>query len=669
MPDGERHVGALDLFAQDFSQRTDAVVALLRASAERWREGEAQRLELGRQLRRARNHEPLQWWKVEKEDRFYQALKTHGFEKEATMLAEGAAAEEFSGTYESIIAGSDLTGIEFFERGLIAARAVARVEVPLDLQRVSYGSGVLVSPRLFLTNHHVIPSDVVAAGTTVQFEYLTTAGGKLRDPLEFAMEPGTFFKTDREMDFTLVALRPEGSNGVELRSRGWCPLIAQSGKTMIGSRANIIQHPRGERMQVAVRSNRIVTVVGDFLQYTTDTEHGSSGSPVFNDYWQLAAIHHMGVPDLTGDHRPRLDDGSAWTGDPQTASRIVTVGNEGTRISQIVQHVATALDGESERTLFAQCLEPPDAMNLWDLFVRTGTVVAVGPGLGLERPADPHAGDGPHAPRGVAGPDAHVAASLVERFGPRRGDYDKAADNVARRETWDDLDDLWGGPVRPLAKRLRQRLVRHETGVLAFAEARYRWLYPSLDVTAEGAIRDLITGDPRPACDVMEDELAGLRAAMATDPSRSIDPLTDADGAIARAEEAGVALAAVRAIAPHRGAPSALAGDLHALFALARPTTRAAVIASDGSMADEPFRKGAVARAVFYVLLRYGPVADVGDALLARLARWHAEDPVDDWERRRNMLIAGAQGTRNPFVDQPELARPAFLAALVTTDA
>ena len=36
----------------------------------------------------------------------------------------------------------------------------------------------------------------------------------------------------------------------------------------------------------------------DFLYYRTDTEPGSSGSPCFNDPWELVALHHSGVPDL-----------------------------------------------------------------------------------------------------------------------------------------------------------------------------------------------------------------------------------------------------------------------------------------------------------------------------------------------------------------------------------
>ncbi|MCF6318725.1 MAG: endonuclease [Proteobacteria bacterium] len=93
------------------------------------------------------------------------------------------------------------------------------------------------------------------------------------------------------------------------------------------------------------------------------------------------------------------------------------------------------------------------------------------------------------------------------------------------------------------------------------------------------------------------------------------------------------------------------------------------------------FRKGDIARAMFYMDVRYenlgeidstgtpepdlvitddlgliGPTA--GDTaylgLKSVLLQWHAQDPVDDIERERNEVVFSYQGNRNPFVDHPE---------------
>ena len=52
-----------------------------------------------------------------------------------------------------------------------------------------------------------------------------------------------------------------------------------------------------------------------------------------------------------------------------------------------------------------------------------------------------------------------------------------------------------------------------------------------------------------------------------------------------------------------------------------------------------------------------------GTAYMGRLSvllEWHAQDPPDDDERRRNEVIYSYQGNRNPFVDHPEWAECLF---------
>ncbi|MCB4797974.1 Ig-like domain-containing protein [Neotamlana laminarinivorans] len=65
--------------------------------------------------------------------------------------------------------------------------------------------------------------------------------------------------------------------------------------------------------------------------------------------------------------------------------------------------------------------------------------------------------------------------------------------------------------------------------------------------------------------------------------------------------------------------------------------------------------KGDVARMVMYVHIRYGDsFAEVGS--LELFLKWNAEDPVSEFEKQRNNVIYGAQGNRNPFIDNPYLA-------------
>ena len=197
----------------------------------------------------------------------------------------------------------------------------------------------MISPRLFLTNNHVLPDQETAGGSLAQFEYLTTASGTARDPHLYLMRPDIFFVTDAKLDISIVALEDQNAAKQPLELRGWCPLIAGSGKAIKGERVNIIQHPSGERMQVTVRENTIVAVEEQFLQYEADTQPGSSGAPVFNDQWEMAALHHAGVPKRDAKKRILTRSGKPWSGRREDADDIDWVANEGVRISSLMEHV------------------------------------------------------------------------------------------------------------------------------------------------------------------------------------------------------------------------------------------------------------------------------------------------------------------------------------------
>ena len=65
--------------------------------------------------------------------------------------------------------------------------------------------------------------------------------------------------------------------------------------------------------------------------------------------------------------------------------------------------------------------------------------------------------------------------------------------------------------------------------------------------------------------------------------------------------------------------------------------------------------RGDVARMIMYLNIRYGETFDkVGT--LELFLEWNAADPVSDFEIQRNAVIQGAQGNRNPFIDNPYLA-------------
>lgn len=216
---------------------------------------------------------------------------------EAGLLdpVEAESAPEAAGiVIERIINAEDFVDIRYLEAGTAASRAVGRVVIRDGSgRRIGYGTGSLVSPRLLLTNNHVLANSAAAAASMIEFNYQDGIDGRPLQPVTFGFDPATFFVTDQQLDFALVAVR---ATAAQLAQFSFNPLVPAEGTVVVGEAVTIIQHPRGEMKQVALRDNHIVDIVDRYLHYETDTEPGSSGSPVFNDQWELVALHHASVP-------------------------------------------------------------------------------------------------------------------------------------------------------------------------------------------------------------------------------------------------------------------------------------------------------------------------------------------------------------------------------------
>jgi S1-C subfamily serine protease len=245
---------------------------------------------------------------------------------------------------ERIMGKSDLMSVRYLELGLRIARTVGRIHVRrADGALQGYGTGFLVSPRLLLTNNHVLTDAGITATSRVEFDFQEGIDGRLQSSIFLNFDPAAFFITDKALDFSLVALKGDLR---KIAPYGWNGLSAAEGKIIIGEYVSIIQHPSGERKQLALRENQVIDVLDNFLHYRTDTSPGSSGSPVFNDQWEIVALHHSGVPKKDAQGRVLTKDGQVYT--PTMSETLIDwIANEGVRISQILRHVqGLSLSGE-----------------------------------------------------------------------------------------------------------------------------------------------------------------------------------------------------------------------------------------------------------------------------------------------------------------------------------
>lgn len=235
--------------------------------------------------------------------------------------------------HERILGSNDLRDINYLELAIAVARAICRIRIGS-----AAGTGVLIGPRLLMTNNHVLRSSDDALAAEAQFDYQENVSGDLLPVQTFRFDPKYFFITDKNLDFTIVGITEMSGKGKSISSYPWRQLIPTLGKAEKGDPLNIIQHPRGGLKQIALRNNEIIQIPAgkpDFLYYTTDTEPGSSGSPCFNDQWELIALHHSGVPQMDGDNILKKD-GSPWNEDKDDPALIDWIANEGARVSAMV---------------------------------------------------------------------------------------------------------------------------------------------------------------------------------------------------------------------------------------------------------------------------------------------------------------------------------------------
>lgn len=247
-------------------------------------------------------------------DKIAEAVQSRFAEKGAPLEDEDVSkiseVEALSGEtpYEKISGVSNLYDVSILERALRLSRAVARIMLPTG----GLATGFMISHNVLLTNRHVFSSGDDTNGARVQFNYQRDLLGNVGPIEEYPLTSESFIKADAALDFAVVKF-DYASPGTRW---GDIPLI--SGEINKDKDVYIIQHPGGQPKQIAMADNEVSYVGTNVMHYITDTMPGSSGSPVFNERFELVALHHAG----------------GWL--PQPGGGGVYFRNEGIRITAIL---------------------------------------------------------------------------------------------------------------------------------------------------------------------------------------------------------------------------------------------------------------------------------------------------------------------------------------------
>ncbi|MEH2108078.1 trypsin-like peptidase domain-containing protein [Nostoc sp.] len=193
-----------------------------------------------------------------------------------------------------------------------------------------YASGFLVGGDYLLTNRHVVHDKNLLPEFRAVFDYEAKSRRQEGDPEllarldKYKFDP-TFLVTslNTDLDYVLLKLKPldgqfkgvnlaktlAGEIAPELTTKTLADSalkdnleqefvdIIQSKNFISADPIHMIQHPGGRPKEIVVFNNRLVNFYENFLEYETDAEPGSSGSPLFNTDWQVVGIHQAAILD------------------------------------------------------------------------------------------------------------------------------------------------------------------------------------------------------------------------------------------------------------------------------------------------------------------------------------------------------------------------------------
>jgi hypothetical protein len=243
--------------------------------------------------------------------------------------------------------------LAWYRTGIDRCRLVARI---VDQFGSHLGTGFLIQAGqlapggppadepLLVTNAHVLGTEDSEARPPDQVKVVFDALDDAR-PLTFEVDKILWSSPRGALDFTVARLknrRPEVASPFPVAKKVPDPAEQR--------RVYIIGHPQGRPLTISLQDNAILDCEAPMLHYHAATEPGSSGSPVFNDQWELVALHHRGEEKMRRLHNKQ---GSY-------------PANEGILIDDIRKHIAgqlvTVQTKRAKRSTAAQRPRPQPRM-------------------------------------------------------------------------------------------------------------------------------------------------------------------------------------------------------------------------------------------------------------------------------------------------------------------
>lgn len=195
---------------------------------------------------------------------------------------------------EKVFGPDGLVTLKWYELGLERCRSVVRFETATGR---GMGTGFVVrggdlDPRLgdeplVLTNAHVVSDDPAVTPALRPPDAVVRFHGFDRGEAPYRIREVLRSSSPVRFDFTLLRLASSPPPVFPY------PIVASPDLTG-RRRLYMIGHPLGGDLSLSLQDNLLIDSDGRFVHYRTPSEPGSSGSPVFDDQWNLLALHHAG---------------------------------------------------------------------------------------------------------------------------------------------------------------------------------------------------------------------------------------------------------------------------------------------------------------------------------------------------------------------------------------
>ena len=539
---------------------------------------------------------------------------------------------------ERVIKGDDTLDISYLEKGVIAAKSVCRIDINSTEGEEGYGTGFLIAPQILITNHHVLPDAVFAEKSYAEFNYEKGTDDLPLSVKVFRFNPERLFYTNEELDYSIIWVEDRSADGLSiLRDNSYLKLNPHLGKTKEGNYVSIIQHPDGKMKKVALRQNEITNLsLPKFIRYVTDTKSGSSGAPVFNDKWEVVALHHAGIPSYNADGKILNLAGEIWDRS-QGEVQVNWVENEGVRVSSIVYDITTV----AVRTF----------PFLRDFFEPLTDIADIRKSMGIS-----------------------VDELQTESYYPERVDMD------LKGRYYLNIKDVNHVTFNELHGLIEETHTTHHN----YDPAKY--VYPKVDLQPDGQLKGIYSNKVFTVEElVLADKKVDIERQLRFIELEKNEELVGKDVFDQRVED-------LEELLPYNcehvvcqswfKKQEPMRGDLHHLFACETtcntfrnnlpyfdfpdypPKSSSITVkelpacgnAEEGLFEPE-HNKGILARAVLYFLLRYPRAIKVyQNKDIDMFKNWANTQQVTLYEKHRNYEIYRMQGNRNPFIDFPDLA-------------